>query len=552
MSGKDRSEPKRRFDAFGLLLLLAAAGIITGAAAFVVREGGFGGFNSGQEALTFLLIALGGVFLASRGHHAAPQATIAHSKFATRADIERAGIDQKTPRKGSETDAGKEGVYLGFFADDEGATTLRYKGGKHLLSFGTPGANKSAGLVVPNLSHLPRSVIVIDPKGELAAITARKRATMGRVVVLNPFGLFLDDLPHLESARWNPLAQLDPASDDFEGDAFSVADALIDKSSGGGNSKFFENSATNLAAALVMWECFTFREKARLQNIRADVSAPNVYKDGKLTGGFLFTLDLMANSKHAAIKTAGARLSARLNDPNSQATSAQDVIDTFMASTRFLDDPRIGANMWQGGAIPFADLHKEITTIYLILPAHELVSQAKWLRLFVSLALRELYKNPPKQPTLPPVLLMLDEFGNLGWLSEIENALNLSRGYRIQLWMFLQNLAQLKGNYKDKWESFFTGAGAVTTFKTGDMETAEQLAKFYGNKEQSVPTQTATGISNTPHALPLIRPEDLNRLPHGETISLIEPCNMPVRGAAPVYPQTRFAEGLDANPYFHG
>ena len=79
---------------------------------------------------------------------------------------------------------------------------------------------------------------------------------------------------------------------------------------------------------------------------------------------------------------------------------------------------------------------------------------------------------------------MLDEFGNLGGLSEIENALNLSRGYRIQLWMFLQNLAQLKGNYKDKWESFFTGAGAVTSFKTGDMETAEQLAKIYGNERK--------------------------------------------------------------------
>ena len=56
--------------------------------------------------------------------------------------------------------------------------------------------------------------------------------------------------------------------------------------------------------------------------------------------------------------------------------------------------------------------------------------------------------------------------------------------------MFLQNLAQLKGNYKDKWESFFTGAGAVTTFKTGDNETAEQLAKMYGNAKESVPTET--------------------------------------------------------------
>ena len=86
----------------------------------------------------------------------------------------------------------------------------------------------------------------------------------------------------------------------------------------------------------------------------------------------------------------------------------------------------------------------------------------------------------------------------------------------------------------------------------GDTETAEQFEKIFGNREESVPTQTATGVSNTPHAIPLIRPEDINRLPRGKTISIIEPCNMPIEGSAPVYPATDYGEGLDANPYFHG
>lgn len=322
----------------------------------------------------------------------------------------------------------------------------------------------------------------------------------------------------------------------------------------GGNNKFFENSAENLLAALVMWERYHHGDNASLRNIRAELSAPTTYdKDGKLTGGLLFTLQCMAKCEHAAISNTGARLLARLTDKNSQATSAQDVIDTVLASTRFLDDPRIGADMRRGGAISFGELHTKITSIYLILPAHELVAQAKWLRLFINIALRKLYQNPPIKPKLPPVLILLDEFGNLGWLSQIETALNLSRSYRIQLWAFLQNLAQLKASYKDKWESFFTGAGAVTSFKTGDMETAEQLAKIYGNREETVPTQTPTGgTSNTPQATPLIRPEDINRLAHGETISIIQPCDMPIKGSAPVYPETRFAEGLDANPYYHG
>jgi type IV secretion system protein VirD4 len=545
----------RRLDGFGLLLLLIAAALAVAAGYAALH---FGWFSSPWHLAIWLLVCAA-FLVVGLPSQTAPQATIALSKWADRAAIERAGIDQKTSPKATKTEAGRieagnEGIYLGFFADTIGAIVLRYKEGKHLLSFGTPGANKSTGLVVPNLQHLRRSVIVIDPKGELAAITAGKREKMGRVIVLNPFKLFAKELPHLKSAGWNPLLQLDPDSDDFAGDAYCIADALVETPAKGDD--YWSLSARNLAIALVMWERYSAGDKANLSRLRALVTAPNKFnKDGGVTGGFLFTLYQMAGCKHAAISNVSERFrkrSADAKEGKSQSNSLEDVIETFMAATRFLDDPRIGVDMAAGGAIDFGALHRDVTTIYLILPADELIAQAKWLRLFVNLALRKLYKNPPTNPTLPPVLLMLDEFGNLGWLSQIENALTVSRGYRIQLWMFLQNLAQLKGNYKDKWETFFTGAGAVTSFKTGDMETAEQLAKFYGNAEKSVPTQTATGVSNTPHAIPLIRPEDINRLARGKTISIIEPCDMPIEGSAPVYPATDYAEGLDANPYFHG
>src|SRR5271165_992095 len=476
---------------------------------------------------------------------------IAMSLWADRAEIERAGVIDQAPRGSAKADPSKEGIYLGSFVDQQGALELRYHGGKSLMTFGTPGANKSAGLVAPSISALRRSEAIIDVKGELYNITYRQRLLMGTVLRLDPFGI-CDDAGG-ERFHWNPILQVDPESHDFASAAYCIADAMNDKGSGGGNSKFFENSALNLGAVAVMWERYTKGDKASLRNVRAMIAEPNRYDNNKqLVGGFLYTLKQMAECEHPAIRNAGARLYARLTDQNSQATSAQDVIDTFMTSTRFLDDPRIGADMWQGEAIDFAKLHEEITTIYLVLPPHQLAAQAKWLRLFVNLALAELYRNPPSKPTLPSVLFLLDEFGNLGSLSEIETALNLSRGYRIQLWLFLQNLGQLKGNYKDKWGAFFSGAGAITSFRTGDMETAEQLAKFYGNKEQVVPTQTETSVSDTPHAIPLIRPEDINRLGQGEMISMIEPCKMPIKGIAPVYPQTRFNEGLDPNPYYHG
>lgn len=474
---------------------------------------------------------------------------IAKSIWATRQQIDACGIVES-----QQTGEGK-GIYLGNFADKGDRPHLRYNGTKHLLCFGTPGANKSMGLVVPNLAHLRRSIIVIDPKLQIAAITARQRARLGKVIILNPLGLLPDD-EHLESDGWNPLLQLDPESADFEADAMCIADALIEKSNEGGNARFFDNSAENLVAALVMWERHTKGKKASLANIRANLSRQTTYdkKTKQPVSGLLYMLKQMANcTEHSTISDAGGRLYYRLTDPNSHATSAQDVIDTVLASTKFLNNPHIRADMAHGGRIDFSALHREITTIFVGLPPHQLTHQAKWLRLFVNLALADLYKNPPiSGATLPPVLFALDEFGNLGRLSQVLSALNMSRDYSIQLFLFLQNLAQLKASYPKDWTSFFSGAGAITTFHTGDTETQEELSKLYGNREEYIPTETSNGISNTPHAIPLIRPEDISRLGRGETINLIDPCKMPVQGHAPVYPETPWNEGLDPNPYYRG
>ena len=58
-----------------------------------------------------------------------------------------------------------------------------------------------------------------------------------------------------------------------------------------------------------------------------------------------------------------------------------------------------------GAAIDFGALHREIVTIYVILPVDQLEEQAKWLRMFVNLSLQQLYKNPrPLDPPLPRIL----------------------------------------------------------------------------------------------------------------------------------------------------
>jgi type IV secretion system protein VirD4 len=542
---------RKRFDAFGLFLALTFAALAVGAGYLALD---FGWFHSPWEFVGLVaVVGLAGAGAALEGAPASPPSTVAHSRWAEMRDLGGIAESVTSSQAQAAIADGDQGAYLGGTTDGQRYYALRYQGGLHLLCFGPPGSGKSMSLVVPNLAHLRRSVIVIDPKGELAAITARKRAQFGKVIVLNPFGLLIEEAPHLESAGWNPLRQLDPDGD-FEGDARTIADALIEKS-GDGQSRFFDSNAENVLTAQIMWERYTKGDRASLVNIRAELSQPTVYdKDNQPVSGLLHTLKAMAEcTAKRAIQDAGGRAYARLTDKNSQSTSAQDVIDTALSNLGFLSNDLIAADMAFGGAIDFGALHREVTTIYLILPLKELAKQAKWLRLFVNLALAKLYETSPMgRAALPPVMLMLDEFGNLGRLSQIVTALTTARGLRIQLWMFLQNLAQLKTCYKTDWTNFFTGSGAITTFRTGDNDTADYLANAYGNQEQTVETQTHSGGSLTPQAIPLIRKEDLGRIPDGEVINLIKPCPWPIRASAPVYPRTRFKDGLDANPYYHG
>ena len=118
---------------------------------------------------------------------------IAKSVWATRGDLVTAGIAEDAPQA-----KGKEGIYLGQFEDSDGAVRLRYRGGKHVLIFGVPGANKSVGLAIPDIANLRRSMLIVCIKGELSAVTVRARQKIGKVIIVNPFGELCDARPWLD------------------------------------------------------------------------------------------------------------------------------------------------------------------------------------------------------------------------------------------------------------------------------------------------------------------------------------------------------------------
>jgi type IV secretion system protein VirD4 len=122
------------------------------------------------------------------------------------------------------------GVYLGYHVDGtEGAPApgemLRYKHDRHIVWIGNSGAGKSRRLLLPNLAFLTGwSMLVIDPKGELLKMCGAHRAAAGAEnVIFDPFGV-----SGMKSRGYNPLASLDPASDDFADDAMGQAEGIVE------------------------------------------------------------------------------------------------------------------------------------------------------------------------------------------------------------------------------------------------------------------------------------------------------------------------------------
>jgi type IV secretion system protein VirD4 len=433
-----------------------------------------------------------------------------------------------------------KGLLLGRLFD-EGKTheEVRYQEPIHAITIGPNGSGKGTRLITPNLAELPRSIFIIDPKAEALAITGRARAELGRVHTINPFNVLVDKLPHLKSHGYNPMADLDARSDDFNDDATLMGLSMVPER-GSGDSHFFNTSGQALATALVMQDKIKNGKDANLANVRKALTQPFT------ESGLQATITEMAESHCEPLRSKAGRFV-------SGSRSVMDIISTAINETNFLDSPPIRRDL-SGPGFDWNVMKREIVTVYLVLPADRLESHANYLRLIVTSALRTLLRSPPSE-ILPPVLFMLDEFAQLGYLPPIENAAGIARGFGVQLWPILQDLNQLKALYRDRWQTFIGNAGLLTAFAPRDWFTAKYLSDLCGQKLRNVRSRSMSdegrvNWNDSPHEFPRFRPEDLMRMPKGQMLCLAAGVPLPFFTQVPGYWDTPQGRDLDPNPYF--
>ena len=352
------------------------------------------------------------------------------------------------------------------------------RGDRHILTIGPNGSGKTRRLLIPNLFRLKNwSIVVVDIKGELAAATSAYRAAQPghRVAVIDPFGVVRTTYPKLAAAHnflasngFNPVAALDPALDEFPDDALALAEAIIRVE---GSEPHWAQSAQDLIAALIMYVRLDKGRKASLSDVRAILGQTGKEFCDTITQAMV--AGVKANCEELTIKA------ARFADFASDNRELNSILSTALTQTRWLDSRPIKADLAKGD-FDFGSLKTNPTTVYLVLPPRYLATHSTWLRVLITSSLMPLLRSV--EDAQVPVLLMLDEFAQLGQMPVVENNIALMRGYGVKLWPVFQDLSQAKALYKDRWESFVGNAGVVTSFAPQDVTSRKYLSELSGQR----------------------------------------------------------------------
>jgi type IV secretion system protein VirD4 len=349
-------------------------------------------------------------------------------------------------------------------------------------------AGKTSTILEPNLYLYPGSMLVLDPKGELARTAAFRRALGHDVYVLDPFGQ--SDEP---SACFNALDELDPESRTIVDDVASVTQALI-VDDGDAKSRHWTDSARALLSGVILLTLTLDKNERNLITVRElltltyppllralKAKAVKSSKDGQADDKFYTENKLAVETLLRAMakkeRQFGGILAAIgnrfLGTPQNERGS---VFSTASAQTDFLDSLPL-RDISKRSEFELASLRADRpTTIYLCLPVGRMESHYRWLRMIVQMTCTVLEQMGAYPRDRTPILFMMEEFATLGHMEIMERAAAYFPGFGVKLWAILQDTTQLKRYYKNGWETFLGNAGLIQCFANGDQSTLNYIA----------------------------------------------------------------------------
>ena len=351
----------------------------------------------------------------------------------------------------------------------------------HLMTVAPTGAGKGTGCIVPALLRYPGPVIVIDPKGENAAITARRRRELGHeVVVIDPMGI--TDLP---SASLNPLDLIDIDGPYAVDRAMSVVETLAPAGLGNNSNDgdyWRERGATLVLGVILHVLADLPREDRHLGTVQRLVSQAM-----SETALYVRATEGQPKAEEALVDTVLYGLEASRN-PEAARIGSMLRMGAVSTLGGILSFAQSIVSVFRAGAIETSlrttsfDLNAVVAgaplSIYLVLPPHMLGSHGRLLRLWVQ-ALMTLISSRNSRPP-QSTLFILDEAAQLGPFDALRTAVTLMRGYGVQTWSFWQDSSQLVTLYPKDWQSMVNNCRTVQCFGANTLLAARSMAEIVG------------------------------------------------------------------------
>lgn len=334
------------------------------------------------------------------------------------------------------------------------------EGEGHLITVAPTGAGKGVGCIVPALLRYPGSVIVVDPKGENAAITARRRREMGHeVVVLDPMGL-----TGLEAARFNPLDLIDPESPTGVDDAHTLVNQLL-RASGSSKDLFWESRARQLLVGVVLYVLTDLpKSEHTLARVRTLVN--------EAAGSPQAVMHMLSGSRHPE-----ARATADLMSIGAAETLG-GIVAFAQEGVDFIRGPLIAEATGESTFSLDDVIRGDPLSIFIVLPPHMLISHGRLLRLWVGTLMTAIMRRRARPAR--STLFVLDEAAQLGPFDELRKAVTLLRGYGLQTWSFWQDVSQLQLLYPNDWRTMVNNSKVVQCFGANTMLAASDMAAIVG------------------------------------------------------------------------
>lgn len=407
---------------------------------------------------------------------------------------------------------------------------------RHVLTVAGSRAGKSVTLAA-NLLNYGGSAVVMDPKGELAILTAERRALMGQeVFILDPFG-YTDDRLAPFRAAYNPLSILQPGNPTFIEDANIIADALVIQASGN-KDPHWDESAMELIEGLILHAATDPRYEGErdLVTVRDMLRSAMTFEpkpeDGTGENGeddepfYILEREMLENAarlqKEPETRDIGFAIEGAARSFYEKSDREGDsVLSTARRHTKFLDYSAL-RTVLRGNDFDLRDLKRapQGMTIYICFPATRIEMSRRLLRILIN----QLLDAAEREKTVPaaPVLACLDEFPVLGYMRQLENAAGQIASFGVKLWVVIQDWGQGKALYGERWETFVGNAGVLQFFGNNDVTTTEYVSRKLGKTAVDVTRRGEvgreqqqaglSGRSSSAELHDLLTPDEVSRL----------------------------------------